>query len=333
MRAWPLVVALAACGGGSTQTIDGPATGSDSGTDSAIPPGWTKLISTHWQLSPAGTLGEETYWCNRMMVTQDMWISGFRALAPAGTHHARLTIDPTSTTKTGEFTGAANCNDTIGFDQNSRLVYASGLDTNDLLFPAGIAVHLTAGQYITLEVHLLNTSDFSEMDESGVLVQTVDQSQVSHEIDATFVGTRSIVLPVDATDHYFVGGCTAPHDWHVFAVWPHMHKFGVHAKLLADSNNVTTTVLDQPFDFTAEKTYPMNETVIHTGDSVTARCDYIAGPAQTCAYPSGACTYGSCSDPDGICRVSYGETAGGEMCYVAMYKYPAGDVPAYGCHP
>jgi hypothetical protein len=325
------VVALAACGSSSMKTVDGSPMGSDAdaGPDANIPPGWTTLIDGHWQLAPAGQNGDEIYWCHRMKVTQDMWISGFRALAPPGTHHAILTIDPT-TPQTGEF-GAPYCNSTVGFDTNDRLVYASGLSTNDLVFPPGIAVHLTAGEYITLNLHLLNSGDTSKMDTSGVLVQTVDASQVQHEIDATFAGTRSIDIPDDGTDHYVVGGCSAPQDWHVFAVWPHMHKFGVHGKLLATTSaNVTTTVLDQPFDFTAEKTYPMNETVIHMGDAITARCDYIV-PTQTCTYPAGQCTYGSCA-PDGFCHVSYGESAGGEMCYVAMYKYPAGDVPPYGCH-
>jgi hypothetical protein len=317
------------------QTTDGPATtGSDAGPDANIPPGWTPLITSNWQLTPAGTTtgGDEIYWCKRMKVTQDVWISGFRALAPAGTHHAILTIDPVST-QVGEW----GCDSTVGFDPQDRLVYASGLSTNDLLFPTGIAVHLTAGQYITLNLHLLNASDNYRMDTSGVLVQTIPQSQVTHEIDATFAGTRSIDIKDDGIDHFFVGGCTAanaqmaagssPSDWHVFALWPHMHQFGTHAKFLV---NGTTTVLDQPFDFTAEKTYPMNETVIHMNDTITARCDYQI-PTQTCTYPTGACTYGSCAT-DGYCHVSYGESAGGEMCYIAMYKYPAGDVPAYGCH-
>jgi len=330
MRAWLLAVAVAACGGSSMNPIDAPDTmGSDAAPDASIPPGWTSLIEGHWHLEPAGMNGDEIYWCTRIPVDHDMWISGFRALAPAGTHHAILTIDPTST-KTGEF-GSPDCDSTVGFGPNDRLIFASGLSTNDLVFPTGIAVHLTAGQYITLNLHLLNSGDFAKTDTSGVLVQTIDQSQVTHEIDATFAGTRSIVLDPGVTpvgpNRYVVGGCSAPTDWHVFALWPHMHQFGTHAKLLVNGSEV---VLDQPFDFTAEKTYPMNETVIHQTDTITARCDYQI-PVQTCTYPAGACTYGTCGS-DGYCQISYGESANGEMCYIAMYKYPAGDVPAYGCH-
>ncbi len=328
MRAWPLVVALAACGGGSTHGTDGPMTGSDAGPDANVPPGWTMLISGSWYLNPAGMTGDEMYWCNRYQVQQDVYISGFQALAPPGTHHARLTIDPTSTTQTGQF----QCDDTIGFDPNARLIYASGLDTNDLMFPAGIAVHLKPGDYITLALHVFNVSDTSRMGTSGVLIQTVDPTTVQHEIDATFAGFLSINVKEDGQLHSQQGGCAAPTDWHVFAVWPHMHQFGIHAKLLTtNSSNVTTTVLDQPFDFTAEKTYPMNETVIHQNDLINAVCEWQA-PLQTCTYPNGACIPGTC-EADGYCHIPYGESASGEMCYVAMYKYPAGDVPAYGCHP
>lgn len=338
MRAWPLVVALAACGNGSMHSTDGPTmTGSDAaGSDADVPPGWTDLIDGHWHLEPAGQVGAEINWCHRMKVQQDMWINGFRALAPAGTHHAILTIDP-ATTQTGEF-GSPYCDSTVGFDPTDRLIYASGLNTNDLVFPPGVAVHLTAGQYITLNLHLLNASASSRTDVSGVLVQTIPQSEVTEEIDATFAGTRSLDIKSDGTDHYYVGGCTAgtaqmnagatPQDWHVYALWPHMHQLGTHAKFLVNGSEV---ILDQPFDFTAEKAYPMSETVIHAADTITARCDYLV-PTQTCVSGGSAvCTYGSCGS-DNYCHVPYAESAGGETCYIAMYKSPAGDVPPYGCH-
>jgi hypothetical protein len=325
MRAWVLAVALAGCGHGPMEAIDGPngSGSSDAGIDAPTPPGWTMLISTHWQLSGPG---DEQYFCRRMKVPADMWISAFRPLAPAGTHHSVLTIDPT-TPQVGSF----SCDNATGFDDQSHLLFASGLQTNDLVFPQGIAVHLTAGQYITLNLHLLDSSDVEEMDESGVYVQTVDPSQVTHEVDATFAGTRTIDLKADGTMQSLYGGCSAPEDWHVFALWPHMHQFGMHTKLnITTTANQTTTVLDQPFVLSDEKTYPMNEMIIHQTDAISTVCSYIV-PMQTCTYPTGACIPGTC-EPDGFCHIPYSESSTGEMCYTALYKYPAGDVPAYGCH-
>jgi len=304
--------------------VDGPGSssgGSDAGTDAAIPPGWDMLVSRSWSVTNPG---DDKFFCIRTKFAEDKWISGFRALAPVGTHHSVLTIDPV-TTETGNF----DCDGSVGMD--GRLLYASGLQTNDLTFPPGIAVHIPANTYVTLNLHVLNSSDLSLHDTSGVLVQTVDPSTVEHEVDATFAGTRTIDFPSNGMDIPIYGHCLAPSTWHVFALWPHMHEFGTHARLITtDTNNVSRTLLDQPFDFTQEKTYVMNETVMQQDDQITVQCTYNAGLHQ-CSYPNGACVPGTC-ESDGYCHQVYGESANGEMCYVALYKYPAGDVPAYGCH-
>lgn len=328
MRAWPLAVALvAACGNSSMMNpVDGSggSDGSDAGSDAAVPPGWDMLISRTWSLPTAGS---EAYECRRIKIDQDMWISGFRAIAPAGTHHSILTIDP-ATTETGNF----DCDGSMGFNgDTTRLLFASGLNPNDLTFPPGIAVHIPAGSYITLNLHLLDSGDFGIHGESGVLVQTVDPSQVEHEVDATFAGSESINFAADGQNHTVEGGCNASNNWHVFALWPHMHESGVRATLVVtDASDVSRTLLDQPFDFSSEKTYPMDDMVMQAGDLISVRCTYNAG-LHTCTPPGGACLEGTCY-PDGYCHIPYGETANGEMCYVAMYKYPAGDVPVYGCH-
>jgi hypothetical protein len=307
-------------------TVDGPGSsdGSGAGTDAAVPPGWTMLISRTWSLPSSGS---EAFECVRIKVDQDYWISGFKPLAPPGTHHSLLTLDPV-TTQTGNF----DCDGSTGFDPiAARLLYASGENTNELTFPPGIAVHIPANAYITLNLHLLDSSDFGMHDTSGVLVQTVDQAQVTHEIDATFAGTESIDIKADGQNHAIVGGCSAPSAWHVFAAWPHMHENGVYTRASStDANNVSRMLVDAPFDFTNEKIYSMNETVLNQGDLINVQCTYNAG-THTCSYPNGACLEGSCQS-DGYCHVPYGESANGEMCFTALYKYPAGDVPVYGCH-
>jgi hypothetical protein len=326
MRAWLSAVALAAaCGNGSMNNpVDGSGStdGSDAGSDAAIPPGWDMLISRSWSLSFGG---DEAFKCVRMKVDEDTWISGFKPVAPTGTHHSLLTLDPV-TTQTGNF----DCDPAAGFDPVAdRLLYASGYDTNELVFPQGVAVHIPAGSYITLNLHVLASGDFGIHGTSGVLVQKVERSQVVHEIDATFAGARNINFAADGMDHLVTGGCAAPDTWHVFALWPHMHEAGVRSKLIFTENNVSTTVLDEPFDFSSEHVYPMDETVVNQGDLITVDCTFNAG-LHTCTPPDGACVPGTCK-PDGLCHIPYGESSAGEMCYVAMYKYPAGDVPVYGC--
>ncbi|HUH04380.1 MAG TPA: hypothetical protein VML75_20435, partial [Kofleriaceae bacterium] len=72
------------CGGDSATNPDG-----GSGADGGDTGEWTTLISGDWTLAP----GTEDYVCVRTTVTEDLYISEFRAMIPSGTHHTVLAID------------------------------------------------------------------------------------------------------------------------------------------------------------------------------------------------------------------------------------------------
>ena len=68
MRAWPLAVALVACGGGLVgcgagnhigpqQDGSGDDGSADGGTDATLPPGWTELVARSWSLDYGGDEG------------------------------------------------------------------------------------------------------------------------------------------------------------------------------------------------------------------------------------------------------------------------------------
>jgi CheY-like chemotaxis protein len=59
------------------------------GIDAPDQAGWTPLISRSWTI-PAGAT--DTYRCTRIQVANEMWITGFRAQSPLGTHHSVLTL-------------------------------------------------------------------------------------------------------------------------------------------------------------------------------------------------------------------------------------------------
>lgn len=301
MRPWLAAAALlAACGGGHPAGTgpDGGG-GSDGSVDAAIPPGWVKLVTRQWSLNP----GVEGYRCARVQVLQDYWVNGFRALSPVGTHHEVLTIDPNDTN-----TGDYNCTAASG-TLNGQMVYASGIGTPDLVFPTGVAVHIAAGTWINLNLHLFNTTDGGLADESGVLVQTIPQAQVVNEADMTFSGTLSISIPSDGQQHTAQGGCSAPTDWHVFALWPHMHQIGVHQSLIVTHAGTPATMLDTPFTFAEQKNYPMSETIFHSGDQIQTTCTYVNNTGAT---------------------VQFGDSSTDEMCFTGIYKYPAGS-NVYSC--
>jgi Copper type II ascorbate-dependent monooxygenase, C-terminal domain len=299
MRAW-LAVAVLLCACGKPGASSGPDAGGSGGDGAASDggAGWTKLISRSWTLE-AGT---EEYACTRIQVPTDMWISGFRALSPLGTHHEVLTIRPTLD---GQTMGDYPCS---SGELDPQLLYAAGLNTDDLVFPAGDAVHLAAGSYINLNLHLFDVSDNNESGESGVLVQTIDPSQVVHEIDAVFSGTFNIDVPNDGMPHTASGGCQAKTDYHVFALWPHMHQIGVHQRLTVTTSNVPTTLLDTDYSFSEQKNYPM-QAVIPAASQILTTCTYVNNTGAT---------------------ITYGDSSTEEMCFTGIYKYPAGAMTASG---
>lgn len=293
-----LISIAAACGGNTAATgTDGAGSGSDgsgSGSD-----GYTTLVSRPWMLS----IGEQGYQCRHVQLTQDYWINSFRVIAPVGTHHTVVYIE-TATTQTGDFACSAG---TGAFGGNSEMMYAAGVGTDDLTFPDGIAVHLKAGTWITLNLHLFDQQDNPLQGESGVAVKTIDPSTVVHEVDMTFSGTTNITVPNDGQTHTATGGCTVSQDTHVFALWPHMHQIGTHQTFAING----TAKLDTPYMFTEQKYYPNPEFVLHAGDRVDTTCSYVN--PTTASGNVGFCDSSTC-----------------EMCFTGIYKYPAGG-GEFGC--
>jgi hypothetical protein len=290
MKAAVLALAVVACKAGSPgQPADAY---SAEATDGPTADGWTPLIARSWSLAPGAT---NTYKCTRIQVPGDLWIAGFRAASPPGTHHEVLTIS-TSSTATGDYDCTAGSLDT-------EMLYAAGVGTDDLVFPAGIAMHLPAGTYINLNLHLFNATDNPISGSSGILVKAVQPTDVQHQADMMFSGTFSITIPSDGQPHPAQGGCTAPSDWHIFTLWPHMHQTAVHQSWTYTHAGTPTTLLDDDFRFAEQRNYPIADTLIHKGDTINTVCTYINNTGTV---------------------MTWGDGSDKEMCFTGMYKYPAG---------
>ena len=332
MRAWPLLVGLAACGASNAPSRpDGPVTaGSDAGgVDGTTGPTWTPLISRQYSID---NTQPEIYVCRRQKVMTDMWISGFRSELPAGTLRAFVTIDPSSSTSTGNITP---CDPTVGV-QYGQLLFA---DThgpsqyNIVQFPGGEAVHIPAGSYIVLNADVYEPQDSTPFDgQINIDVTTVPPGEVQHELQATFLGTNSIDLPSDGATHTVTGSCTAPRtqDYHAFAVWPHMHTLGTHSHVTITRSNVNDVLVDQAFAFADQPTDMVSERTLGVNDQLTLTCSYVV-PAMTCNYSgSKYCgTVGTCQ-PDNKCHVGQSDSLAGEACFAAVYMWPPANA-ALGC--
>ena len=270
-------VAIFACGGTWAQAEDVTAGG--------------LKVSAAWARAGA----TNTYECTRIRVASELWITGFRARSPLGTHHEVLTIS-TSSTATGDYDCFAGSLDT-------EMLYAAGVGTDDLLFPPGVAIHIPAGTYLNLNLHLFNATDNALSDHSGILVKVVQPADVQHEADMMFSGTFTINVPSDGQPHTAQGGCTAASDWHIFTLWPHMHQTATHQSWTYSHGGVPTALLDDDFRFTEQRNYPIADTLIHKGDLINTVCTYVNNTGSV---------------------MTWGDGSDKEMCFTGMYKYPAG---------
>lgn len=280
--------------GATTSSSTGATTSSSTGSTGSggggpIDPGeWTTLIDGTWQL-PAGTEG---YWCARKTFSEDVYVKTFRALAPPGTHHTLLLRD-----SGGAPDGEASCGPTLGAD----MYFASGVGTDDLTFPEGVAVKIPAGTQLQLNLHLFNTTADPLSGVSGTLVKTVPASEVKQVAEMILPGTFSIAVPPNGTQTV-EGTCKFPGASTIATVWPHMHKYGTHMKVSYEGAGGTKVLHDGPFSFGEQKNYPIEPLLVAPGEAIRIECTYQNPTSNT---------------------ITWGDSSESEMCFAGIYRYPA----------
>src|SRR5262245_63053726 len=114
--------------------------------------------------------------------------------------------------------------------------------------PEGVAVHLQAGQQIVLDLHLYNFTSSPVAETSAIEVTTVDPAGIHDEAQVVLVGPLDFTFS-DVGENYVDSSCTMSGDTNFFAVFPHMHQLGSHAKVDLTIGGTTQTVYDEPYDF------------------------------------------------------------------------------------
>jgi hypothetical protein len=291
--------ALFACGGGATENngTDGGTSGTDSGVvgaDTGPTDTSRLLIGGSWTLPPS----TENYVCVRVTVPEEMFVNSFIPTTPRGTHHTVLTIAPHD----GTPDGTVDCN---GFVNGPDMLYGSGVGTDSLVFPQGIAVRIPAGAQLLLNLHLYNSSTTETLnDTSGIRVTTLDASEVVHEAEIVLAGKDEglNIPPRQVTTQ--TGYCTFAHAQTVFSVFPHMHQTATHMTVsVVPASGAETTVLDTEYSFDDQTYRPIAPTVeLGIGDRIRVDCTYDNPTSRT---------------------IHFGESSEDEMCYAGIYRYPA----------
>lgn len=265
------LAALAACGndggGDDAVTPDAPAIGT-----------WVPLIQKSWTLAPGG---ENTSDLQIDNTDRAMVIGGIRPLAPKGTHHTLL------------FRGVSATN----------VIYASGVGTNELMFPPGKGMKLEAGAVLGLQLHTFNTSDAEISGVSGVEIMEVDPATVTDEVDVFLPGPRNLAIgPMKSTTQ--AGTCTVTKPYTLFALFPHMHQLGTHFKTTIHTGGADHVIHDGVYNFEHQEVISLAPMQLAVGDTITTECTWN-NPANT--------------------TVTYGESSTTEMCYSILYRYPRGN--------
>ncbi|HEY2898009.1 MAG TPA: hypothetical protein VGJ12_12800 [Gemmatimonadaceae bacterium] len=267
-----------------------------SGRDATSPPPppqdqWIVAAERAWTIIG----GAETYKCVGIHVTSDEYFTGFRLAGPSAEQREVLLTVSDSPVPEGPFDCGA------GTDAN-RLIYAASLGTGAIEFPTGFGVHVSAGQYLLLNIHIVNLTGPDITDSTRLEARIGTATDVATPIDMTMAGTFLINIPSDGQVHTAGGACFALADTHVLAFLPLMRSRGVHQSVEVVSGSSHNLLFDQDFDWQhVSYTQLTTPALIHMGDKIDAICSYVNNGGQT---------------------ETYGESSTNESCFSAIYRYP-----------
>jgi copper type II ascorbate-dependent monooxygenase-like protein len=270
---------FAACGTDTTPSTPDAPGGS---------PGYTPLVSGNWSMGPSS----ETYRCVRLTATSDMWITAIHPIAPTGTHHTVLMLGPPDAAD-----GDVACDSSLV----KPSIYASGVGTDALVLPDGVAIKVAAGQQLLLNLHLFNASDAPLSGASGIEVKLADHATIVHEAGALLAG-KDAGLVVKPGMSIQTGTCSLPAGTTVFAMAPHMHLLGIHLKVTYQAA-APQVLYDKDYTFDGQRYDVLGAPVTSDGtNKLVVDCSYMNPTATT---------------------VRFGEHTTDEMCYALALVYPA----------
>ena len=264
--------------------IDAP--GLDAGGERVI-----ELIGGAWNM-PGGTEG---YVCVRLTVEETIFIREFRPIAPLGTHHTVLTYSNTAGSRPD---GVSDCN---AATNASNMIFGSGVGTEPLTLPDGVAIRLEPGNQLLLNLHLFNTDAAPLEGYSGIEAVLMDEGDVENEAEVLLAGNETFSIPARASDYEVNGGCTMSGSVNVFAVMPHMHQYGVFMEVTANRGGSPTIIHEDFYSFEDQRYRTFDALPMASGDRIDVLCRYD-NPTDS--------------------SIGWGDSSLQEMCYAAIYRYP-----------
>lgn len=276
-------VALNACGGDKTT---GPPDGGGPKEQ------WVTASSRSWSI-PAQT---EAYKCHAELATSDEYFTGFRLASPSAVQtELFLTMRP-SANETGDF----DCDLSSIF--GGEAIYAAGPGTTALTFSGGKGVHIAAGQYVMLMVHVSNSSASPVTASTVVEGRVAAAKDVTTPIDMFFGGRTQLAIPTGVDSLDANGGCATSAELHVVAEIPLMRSHGIRERITVTNDALNQIIFNASFD-------PLH--VVYS--SLSSDFDLPAS-----SHVSTSCTF----ENNTGAVVNFGESAHDELCLSGIYRYP-----------
>lgn len=260
-------------GGGGTTSTTGAGGGGTGGGDAA----WTTLLSGEWELGA----GEEiTSAILTMTAERDIVVGAIRPIAPLGTHHTVLALN--------------------GFSPGDY-VYASGVDTNELVFPEGVGLRIPAGSEVVLQLHLFNPTPGALAGTSGIEIVELADEEVQEEAEIILPGPMDLAIP-PLGEHTRSSTCVVDTPQTLFALFPHMHQLGSHFRTTLTVGGEDVTIHDAPYEFEHQPFLAFDPIALAPGDAIETECTWNNTTNET---------------------VYWGESSEAEMCFAILYRWPA----------
>jgi hypothetical protein len=262
--------------------------------DPPPPEGGQQLATESFRLEP----GDEKYMCYQFYAPSErVGITRVEAISMPGVHHIGLF----QAFGRDESPEPHECDTLI--KQTWLPIWASGTGSPFLQLPADAGFIIEPGTQYIIQLHLQNATD-KVMNIRGGLNLTYDRNVDALQPAGMFAfGTFDMEVPANAADHQVpVADCTTGKDMNVFAVFPHMHKYGTKLTMSRTVGSAATTnfyTID-PWTFGDQPMDPLDATV-GPDDRFDLTCHYDNPTGET---------------------IPYGESSNQEMCFFVMFYYP-----------
>ena len=247
---------------------------------------WTRLIEESWTLEGGKELKDH---CVKIPIEEDIYVSAIRPLSPQGTHHTFLALSDSAQ--------GTRCTAAVAL---GTMLYASGVGSEGIDLPEGVAMKLPAGKVLNLSLHLYNPDNDAISGTSGMEIVRVDPAQVQYEAGTLLAGPVQLAIAPGRST--VTNECVIKKEQTAFNLFPHMHQLGVHFKATVTQGGVSKVLHDGPYDFEEQAQLPIELLSLVPGDTVTTECTF-ENPTPNV--------------------VTFGESSDTEMCFSVLFGFPA----------